>query len=101
MNIENRHLFVLLFLGLDLLFLFRTQLSLFLFFSFALVFASATVAHVHFSSVRLDARNAVHTSIADAPNGRAMESRPSDNAKIIGFPRVGGLHHRYAWREAA
>ena len=43
----------------------------------------------------------VHTSIADAPNGRAMESRPSDSATIIGFPRVGGLHHRYAWREAA
>ena len=43
----------------------------------------------------------VHTSIADAPNGRAMESRPSDGAQIIGFPRVGGLHHRYAWREAA
>jgi putative transposase len=43
----------------------------------------------------------VHISIADAPNGRATESRPSDSAKIIGFPRVGGLHHRYAWREAA
>ncbi len=43
----------------------------------------------------------VHTSIGDAPNGRAMESRPSGRAKIIGFPRVGGLHHRYRWREAA
>ena len=43
----------------------------------------------------------VHTSIGDAPNGRAMESRPSGRAKIIGFPRVGGLHHRTRWREAA
>ena len=43
----------------------------------------------------------VHTSIGDAPNGRAMESRPSGRAKIIGFPRVGGLHHRYVWCEAA
>ncbi len=43
----------------------------------------------------------VHTSIGDAPNGRATESRPSSRAKIIGFPRVGGLHHRYAWYEAA
>jgi hypothetical protein len=43
----------------------------------------------------------VHTSIGDAPNGRAMESRPSGRAKIIGFPRVGGLHHRYRWGEAA
>ena len=43
----------------------------------------------------------IHTSIGDAPNGRAIESRPSGRAKIIGFPRVGGLHHRYAWYEAA
>ena len=51
-------LFLLLLLGLHLLLLFRSQLSLFLFFSFALVIASATVAHVHFSSVRREARNA-------------------------------------------
>jgi hypothetical protein len=43
----------------------------------------------------------VHTSISDAPNGRAVESRPSEHAKVVGFPRVGGLHHRYGWREAA
>ena len=43
----------------------------------------------------------VHTSIGDAPEGRAVQDRPSDQAKIIGLPRVGGLHHRYVWREAA
>jgi transposase InsO family protein len=43
----------------------------------------------------------VHTSLEDAPAGRQVESRPSDRAKVVGFPRVGGLHHRYAWREAA
>jgi transposase InsO family protein len=43
----------------------------------------------------------VHTSIADAPVGRPVESRPSENAKVVGFPRVGGLHHRYCWHEAA
>jgi transposase InsO family protein len=43
----------------------------------------------------------VHTSIADAPVGRPVESRPSASAKVIGFPRVGGLHHRYVWREAS
>ena len=43
----------------------------------------------------------VHTSIADAPAGRPGESRPSEHAKLIGLPRVGGLHHRYRWREAA
>jgi transposase InsO family protein len=43
----------------------------------------------------------VHTSIGDAPVGRPVESRPSEDAKIVGIPRVGGLHHRYTWREAA
>jgi transposase InsO family protein len=43
----------------------------------------------------------VHTSIQDAPVSRPMESRPSEQAKVVGFPRVGGLHHRYRWREAA
>ncbi len=43
----------------------------------------------------------VHTSIQDSPKGRAAELRPSSNARIVGLPRVGGLHHRYAWKEAA
>ena len=43
----------------------------------------------------------VHTSIGDAPVGRPVECRPSTHAKVIGFPRVGGLHHRYAWRKAS
>ncbi len=29
------------------------------------------------------------------------ETEPSASAKIVGTPRVGGLHHRYAWRKAA
>jgi putative transposase len=43
----------------------------------------------------------VHTSISDAPVIRPVESRPSEHAEIVGVPRVGGLHHRYRWREAA
>jgi len=43
----------------------------------------------------------VHTSIGDAPVGRPVESRPSSGARVVGFPRVGGLHHRYAWCEAS
>jgi transposase InsO family protein len=43
----------------------------------------------------------VHTSIEDSPVGRPVDSRPSDSAKVIGFPRIGGLHHRYRLREAA
>lgn len=43
----------------------------------------------------------VHTSLGDAPAGRAADTKPSDRARVVGLPRVGGLHHRYAWREAA
>jgi hypothetical protein len=43
----------------------------------------------------------VHTHLRDAPVGRAVEARPSSSAKVVGLPRVGGLHHRYIWREAA
>ena len=43
----------------------------------------------------------VHTSIGDAPNGRPVEVRALSCSKVIGLPRVGGLHHRYRWREAA
>ena len=37
----------------------------------------------------------------DSPFGRPVESRPSASATVVGFPRVGGLHWRYAWRQAA
>jgi putative transposase len=43
----------------------------------------------------------VHTSLDDAPEGRTCETRPSHSPKVVGLPRVGGLHHRYAWRDAA
>jgi hypothetical protein len=43
----------------------------------------------------------VHTSIGDSPVGRLIESRPSKGSKVVGLPRVGGLHHRYRWRTAA
>jgi len=43
----------------------------------------------------------VHTSIQDSPEGRAVEPRSSSDAKVVGLPRVGGLHHRYAWKAAA
>ena len=43
----------------------------------------------------------VHTAIGDAPVARASEPQPSSGAQVIGLARVGGLHHRYAWRDAA
>jgi transposase InsO family protein len=43
----------------------------------------------------------VHTVIRDAPDRRAIEARPSPGAEVVGHERVGGLHHRYSWKEAA
>ncbi len=43
----------------------------------------------------------VHTSISDAPEDRTSEAKPTRSAWIERLPRVGGLHSRYTWREAA
>ena len=43
----------------------------------------------------------VHTRLGDSPDGRPPETRPSPTARVVGLPRVGGLHHRYAWAKAA
>ena len=43
----------------------------------------------------------IHTQLRDSPIRRPSEHRPSSKAQIVGLPRVGGLHHRYEWREAA
>jgi putative transposase len=37
----------------------------------------------------------------DTPNQRPIEPKPSAEAAVISMPRLGGLHHRYAWGEAA
>lgn len=37
----------------------------------------------------------------DAPNRRAIEHRPETRAIVTSMPRLGGLHHRYTWRQAA
>jgi len=37
----------------------------------------------------------------DAPLERSVAPRPSSTAKVMALSRVGGLHHRYEWREAA
>jgi hypothetical protein len=43
-----------------------------------------------------------HLGLAkDAPDRRSVMPRPSPTAKVVALPRVGGLHHRYEWREAA
>jgi putative transposase len=37
----------------------------------------------------------------DTPVERPIQPRPAKGGKVIEFPRVGGLHHRYEWRKAA
>jgi transposase InsO family protein len=37
----------------------------------------------------------------DSPMGRPASPKPSHKARIVSLPRIGGLHHRYEWREAA
>jgi hypothetical protein len=37
----------------------------------------------------------------DSPRGRSVECRPNPVATVVSLPRIGGLHHRYAWRTAA
>ena len=37
----------------------------------------------------------------DTPDRRPVTPRPLPTAKVVALPRVGGLHHRYEWREAA
>jgi hypothetical protein len=43
----------------------------------------------------------VHTRLGDSTEGRPIESRPSPTASVVGVPRLGSLHHRYVWAEAA
>jgi transposase InsO family protein len=44
----------------------------------------------------------IHDSLEkDTPNRRAVEPMPTPASPLISIPRLGGLHHRYAWREAA
>jgi transposase InsO family protein len=44
----------------------------------------------------------LHDSLAKAaPNRRVVEQRPGANAKVLAMARLGGLHHRYTWEQAA
>ena len=37
----------------------------------------------------------------DTPSGRSVKSKPAGSSPITEMPRVGGLHHRYEWKQAA
>ena len=43
-----------------------------------------------------------HLGLAkETPSGRLSTSRPSADGTVVALPRVGGLQHRYEWRNAA
>ena len=35
------------------------------------------------------------------PDRRPIQPRPAARSEILALPRIGGLHHRYCWTEAA
>jgi hypothetical protein len=37
----------------------------------------------------------------DTPDGRVVTTKPSANAGVVALAQIGGLQHRYEWREAA
>ena len=44
----------------------------------------------------------IHDSLnKDTPNRRPVEVKPGPEATLVSSARLGGLHHRYSWREAA
>jgi hypothetical protein len=48
-------------------------------------------------------RDRTHLGVGkDSPLGRPVEQRPGGaTSSLVHLPRVGGLHRRYAWRQAA
>ena len=44
----------------------------------------------------------IHDSLEkDTPAVRPIASKPDPSARLVSFPRMGGLHHRYDWQQAA
>src|SRR6056297_130916 len=42
-----------------------------------------------------------HLGLAkETPAGRSVSEKP-ENGKVVAIPRLGGLHHRYEWQDAA
>jgi len=52
--------------------------------------------------VGYDHDDRTHMALRKAtPTGRPVERRPNGEAKVVAQPRIGGLHHRYAWHAEA
>ena len=47
-------------------------------------------------------RDRTHYSLGkDTPRSRPVQRKPVKGGKVIELPRVGGVHHRYEWKNAA
>jgi transposase InsO family protein len=47
-------------------------------------------------------RDRIHDSLEkDTPAMRPVSSKPNQSARLVSSPRIGGLHHRYDWQQAA
>ena len=54
------------------------------------------------AELKSDWQDRIHDSLEkDTPHRRPVEQKPSATATLISTPHLGGLHHRYNWREAA
>jgi transposase len=52
--------------------------------------------------VRYHHQDRIHDSLEkDTPDRRLVEHQPAGKAVVVSMPRLGGLHHRYCWRQAA
>jgi hypothetical protein len=44
----------------------------------------------------------IHDSLEKyTPAKRPVSAKPDQSAQLVSFPRLGGLHHRYDWRQTA
>ena len=66
------------------------------------VLGEAHLRRLHGEHVDYYLNDRCHLSLGkDAPVERSPSVRSSRDAEVVALPRVGGLHHRYEWREAA
>jgi transposase InsO family protein len=65
-------------------------------------FGEAHLRRLLFQYVRYYHDDRTHLGLGkDTPGGRLATSPPSRSATVVALPRIGGVHHRYEWRDAA
>jgi hypothetical protein len=66
------------------------------------VFGERHLARLVRAYIAYHTHDRTHLSLGkDTPAGRPVTPRPGASARVVALPRVGGLHHRYEWRDAA